>query len=129
MKTLSMSKREAMYARIKEHGENLNAIFNTGIEPITLCKKLHRLEVKAHRLATDYCNGENGVNSDNWEAKVYPILSQVNKILGVDGMNSFIIVNGDARGYALKISEAYCANLKIHKDWGGYGIIAPDFSI
>lgn len=41
-----------------------------------------------------------------------------------------VFLNGDARGYALKIHDSYVKehNLKIHTDWGGYGIIAPDLS-
>lgn len=42
-----MNKKERMYKQIKEHGENLNAIFNTGIDNVTLCKKLLRIERKA----------------------------------------------------------------------------------
>ena len=40
-----------------------------------------------------------------------------------------VFVNGDPRGYALKIDDSYVKkfNLKIERDWGGYGIIAPDF--
>jgi hypothetical protein len=40
-----------------------------------------------------------------------------------------IFLNGDARGYALKIQDDYVRdnNLDIHKDWGGYGILAPEF--
>lgn len=38
--------------------------------------------------------------------------------------------NGDPRGYAIKIRDEYVREhgLSIHQDWGGYGIIAPDFS-
>ena len=35
--------------------------------------------------------------------------------------------NFDARGYALKFFEDFSKDKPIHKDWGGYGIIAPDF--
>lgn len=40
-----------------------------------------------------------------------------------------VSVDGDHRGYALKIKDEYVRahNLKTHKDWGGYGILAPDF--
>jgi hypothetical protein len=122
--------KEKMYQNIKKHGENLNSIFNTGIEPITLCKKLHRLEVKAHQLATDYCNGENGVDTENWEDKCEPILKSVHKILNPENANVSIFLNADARGYALKIKfdDTYVRRFDIHKDWGGYGIIAPEFS-
>ena len=39
-------------------------------------------------------------------------------------------INGDCRGYALKIKDQYVRenNLKIQTDFGGYGLIAPDLS-
>lgn len=120
--------KERMYQQIEEHGANLNRIFNTGIDNVTLCKKLRRLEVKAHRLATDYCNGENGVNADNWDSLCEPILKAVRKILKCK--DSFpIFINGDARGYALKIDSDYVekTNMRIYQDWGHYGILAPEF--
>ncbi len=128
MKTI-LSRKEQMYSKIKQHGENLNAIFNTGLKPIALCKKLRRLEVKAHKLAEDYCNG-NGVNSENWEIKCEPILKQVERILGMNRKNAGFFINGDCRGYALKIESDIVAEnaLAIYRDWGGYGILAPDFS-
>ena len=54
-----MNKKEIMYDRIKNHGEQLKNIFNldSNIDPVKLCKKLFRLENKAHRLAEDGCNG------------------------------------------------------------------------
>ena len=125
--------KDRMYRQIEQHGANLNAIFNTSIENIVLCKKLKRLEAKAHKLATDYCNGENGVTTENWESLCDPILKAVRKILNCT--DSFpIFVNEDARGYALKIDDAYmvkCSKLNgystLHRDWGGYGILAPEF--
>jgi len=118
-----------MYRNIFNHGANLNAIFETGLDNVKLAKKLHSLEVKAHKLAEDYCNGENGVTTDNWDEKCEPILKNVDKILNYTRKGIPVFVNGDARGYALKIDDEYVRanNIKIHKDWGGYGIIAPDF--
>jgi hypothetical protein len=118
-----------MYANIEKHGEMLNAIFDTGIEPVKLCKALRRLETKAHKLATDYCNGENGVNTDNWEQLTDPIVAKVNKILRIDPKRSPVFVNGDARGYALKLQDEWAKDRNIYKDWGGYGILAPDFRV
>lgn len=136
-----MKDKAKMYEEITKHGENLNAIFNTGIDPVKLCKKLYSLELKAHRLAVDYCNGENGITSENWEQKIVPIMEKVYKILGNGEYNEDrphhkkvpIFLNGDARGYALKINESYTRMLRnsgkeLHTDWGGYGIIAPDFN-
>lgn len=119
-----------MFQDIQQHGENLNKIFNTGIDPVKLCKKLRSLEIKAHRLATDYCNGENGINSENWDAKCKPILNQVCKILNPINADVEIFLNGDARGYALKIrfDDSDARSREMHTDWGGYGILAPDYS-
>lgn len=130
------TKRERMFKNIQQHGENLNKIFNTGLEPYKLCSKLNSLEKRAHKLTTDYCNGENGINSyEVFERKCLPIMAAVRKALFPKGMTNTpldwcIFINGDARGYALKISDKYVRenNIDIHKDWGGYGIIAPDFS-
>lgn len=127
-----MTQKERMYQQIQKHGENLNAIFHTGLDPIKLCKRLRSLENKAHKLATDYCNGD--VDTDKWEIEQSPILAAVRKVLYPNGMTNSpldccIFINGDARGYALKIKEDYVRNnnLTIYRDWGGYGILAPEF--
>jgi hypothetical protein len=41
-----------------------------------------------------------------------------------------IFINRDPRGYALKIDDAWMreTNAALHTDWGGYGIIAPEFN-
>jgi len=116
--------------QITNHGTKLLAIFTTAKEqdPVKLCKKLRRLENKAHQLATNYCNGEKGITSENWEGKCQPILSKVKDLLNTTD-NYPIFINGDARGYALKISDRYVkeTGMNIHTDWGGYGILAPEF--
>tara|TARA_R100001163_G_C4965208_1_gene127391 strand:- start:14 stop:385 length:372 start_codon:yes stop_codon:yes gene_type:complete len=111
-----------MAQRIKKHGDNLKAIFNLDIDSIKLCKQLFRLENKAHQLATDYCNGDFKGDITKESEK---ILSKVARILNTNTCNMFL--NTDARGYALKFFEDFSKNKPIHKDWGGYGIIAPDF--
>jgi len=120
-----------MYRNIFNHGENLKKVFNlpADTEPVKLCKKLFSLEVKAHKLAEDYCNGVNNVDSETWEPLTDKILEQIDKFTGFKNKGIPVFVNGDARGYALKIDDEYVRanNIKIHKDWGGYGIIAPDF--
>lgn len=123
--------KNTMYEQIEKHGNNLNQIFNTGLDNITLCKKLHSLERKAHDLCIIECN--TGKDMDNYLDK---IMLKVHKILfpNKESINKELVkavfLNGDPRGYALKIKSEYVAsnNLDIYKDWGGYGIIAPDFS-
>lgn len=123
------NKKAMMYERIEKHGKDLNVIFNTGIEPIELCKKLFRLENKAHNLCIEECN--TGIDNDS---KLDVILTQVKKILFANVKNDLlekaIFINGDPRGYTLKINSDYVLNnnLSIHQDWGNYGIIAPDFN-
>lgn len=124
-----MKKQERMYQQIEHHGHELNAIFNTGLDNIKLAKKLHSLELKAHNLALDYCNGTNNVTTENWEELSDKILDKVDKVIKFREKNIPVFVNGDARGYALKIQDEYVRehNLIIYKDWGGYGILAPEF--
>ena len=119
-----MNKQEKyiMYQRIEKHGDNLKSIFNLDVDSVKLCKQLFRLENKAHRLATDYCNGDFQGDIEKASDK---ILHKVASILNTNTFNMFF--NGDARGYALKFFEDFSKDKSIYKDFGGYGIIAPDF--
>ena len=120
------NKKEILYSRITKHGQDLKAVFNLDqdIDPVKLCKRLFRLENKAHKLALDFCNGE--IDQLEWDQKANKILTKVEAILK---NKKVLFLNGDARGYALKIDDEYIRNnnLNIHRDWGGYGIVAPDF--
>jgi|TARA_R100001443_G_scaffold27524_2_gene40717 hypothetical protein len=129
-----MNKKDKLYSRITKHGQDLKAVFNLDqdIDPVKLCKRLLRLETKAHKLAVDFCNGV--IDQLEWDKKADQILTKVETILnsptGRGVINKKVLfLNGDARGYALKIDDEYIKNnnFNIHRDWGGYGIIAPDF--
>lgn len=123
---MKLSKKVIMYRRIEEHGNNLLTIYPqaTETDPVKLCKKLRHLETRGNALAVHYCNGTGGVNSANWGDLSGAIVAKAVKILGP---GPAIFGNGDARGYFLKIEDEQARGLKIHKDWGGYGIIAPEF--
>ena len=116
-----------MYKKIEKHGQDLNNLFNTQFDNIELCKKLRRLEAKASNLTLHECN-----TGENKEAELKQILTKVQKILKTEDMelHKAIFINGDPRGYALKIDDNYIRehNVELHRDWGGYGILAPDFS-
>lgn len=128
-----MNKRERMNEQIKEHGENLKRAFDIPIvDPDTLARKLHRIELEAHRLAENYCNGTNNVTTENWEELTEKILDKVDNVTGFKRKGVPVFVNGDARGYALKIHDAWVKGYqskggRIYTDWGGYGILAPEF--
>jgi len=142
-----MTTKQKMYAQIQQHGEKLNAIFNTNFDAITLCKKLNRLERKANFAATCLCN-TNTLNLlelnrfTGWDVKQATeqeqaiffdkITASIYKILG-DQSKNIVFINLDPRGYALKIKSEYVKTLRqenknIYTDFGGYGILAPEFN-
>ena len=122
-----MTNKKEMYQQIEKHGENLIVIFNLSndVDPVKLCKQLFRLENKAHRLAEDDYNGL------DVSTEVEKVIKSVCKVLNLKNINDFkIFWNNDPRGYALKIDDEFVFKnkLQIHRDWGGNGILAPDFS-
>lgn len=124
---MTANQKSEMYNRIREHGQQLLAIFPNATErdPVALCKKLRRAEHVAHRLAEaccEYLSTESKEFTRRYEAAIL----RVGRILGPGGPPVFI--NLDPRGYALKIESEAARDLDIRKDWGGYGIIAPDLS-
>lgn len=132
------TKTESRETRIIRHGRNLLAIFPNATEqdPGTLCRKLRRLEAKAAAIALRLCNGpefEGGY--DEVDRLTDSILVQVTTLLGNHEPNDQlhepivpIFINRDPRGCALKIRETWMNehNPKLEKDWGGYGLIAPE---
>ncbi len=114
-------------ASIREHGRQLQAIFPAvaDMDPVKLCKKLRRIEVKANSEAVRYCNGE--IDSDEWDA-VKDSISASLGFLKADETGVPVFINGDPRGYALKIDNEWVREhqAQIHRDWGGYGILAPE---
>ena len=124
-----MNKQQISKERILAHGKNLLLAYPNAKEqdPIKLCKKLRRLETVTHRTSTDYCNG--AIDWERWEEIGLDTVSKLIALLNPKDPNEFH-VNGDPRGYALKIESETVKNreLEIERDWGGYGILAPDFS-
>lgn len=110
---------------IVQHGLNLLSIFQNATErdPIKLCKKLRRIEAEGAAFALRLCNGPEFESPEAAEAENERIISKARAILGG---GPTIFLNQDPRGYALKIRDDAARNLVIHKDWGGYGIIAPE---
>ena len=119
---MNATQKAKMYAAIERHGRQLLKLFPNAKQPdpIALCKALRRWEGQASARATDYCNGK--IEQDEWERISDRIRASVNTYLGTDR----VWINGDPRGYALKIDLQ--PGEELHRDWGGYGIIAPDFT-
>lgn len=127
-----MNKREKMYTEIEKHGQNLLAIFPGAAErdPVKLAKQLFRLENRAHRLTERLCESIHDADVVAANAELNKIAIRVQQILGVAADASHVFINHDPRGYALKVNDAWLRdhNHVLYRDWGGYGILAPDFS-
>ena len=113
--------------RVLNHALALQRIFpkakNTS--PLDLYARLHRLEAEAHTFAEKCCNED--VPEDKQTRKDASILARLDAILGFKNAGIKIVLNGDPRGCVIKIDDACMRekNIELHRDWGGYGIIAP----
>jgi hypothetical protein len=136
-----------MYQRIEKHGNDLKTIFNLeSADPIKLSKQLHGLEVKANRAATCLCNTNTlgrleltryeeqrgdvkQATEEEQDAFFDGILNKVDKFLNFKSQGIPVFINHDPRGYALKIKSEYVSanQLDIYRDFGGYGILSPEF--
>lgn len=121
---------------IRKHGLQLLAIFPRATEqdPVALCKKLRRLEAKAEAIGLQLCNGPQ-MEEGEQERRVDDVLARVNKLLFGNAIRHGVpvvpvFVNLDPRGYSLKIDDEWMRTNKadLHRDFGGYGIIAPDLT-
>jgi hypothetical protein len=61
------------------------------------------------------------------EGKIY---KQLDKILNFSAQKIPVFIDGDLRGYALKIEDYYIRkyNLALTRDMGGYGLICPEIN-
>lgn len=121
-------------AAIMEHGVNLLRIFPAAVEndPVKLCKKLRKLEREGAAFGLRLCNGPEFQSEAKSDAVEESILNRLDALLGYMAAGVPVFLNRDPRGYALKIEsdwmEARRDVVKLHRDWGGYGIIAPDLT-
>ena len=122
-----MNKKQQQKEDILKHGFQLNRIFNTSFGPVELCKKLHRMETRLHSQSESHCNGY--LDGEKWEKITERAEKRLDEILGASALGIHVFVNGDPRGYALKIDQkdVHEKNLDIYRDWGGYGILCPEF--
>ena len=128
-----MNKTEERKAKLYEliiiHGERVKKFFDmpASTDPIALCKRLRRLEVQAQRVQDTHANGHYE-ESARAEAR---IIVKLKNLLQPDAtpedfLKFGIFLNTDQRGYALKLPEEVVKGHKFYRDWGDFGIIAPD---
>lgn len=119
------------------HHEALKAMLpNSALGGLEIWRKLSRIEREAEAGAVAHCNGESLVRYqgstrmewdfnhdenawDNFKDRI------TDKVKGVFGyLPKGFFVNGDPRGYALKL-EPQSVPFELHRDMGGYQILAP----
>ena len=133
------TKKERMYERIRLHGLKLLSVFPQASEtdPVKLSKKAFALENKAHRIQEEDCNGNPACRTDAdydaWQKSLEHrsdlVRAAFERLFGTP-LESPFFMNGDPRGYCLKVNVEYMRAQKIDlpRDWGGYGLIAPDLT-
>jgi hypothetical protein len=131
---MTEKQRIIMYNNISSHGEDLRIIFSFSPQSdmVSICKKLFSLEYKGNKIMVDFCNGLIDSNTIDYATeKIFNTLLFILHLSHSSPLAKSIIINRDPRGYCLKIASSYihANNLKIYRDFGGYGIIAPDFRI
>lgn len=98
------------------------------LQKVGLCidfEDLKKIEKRAHRLAEDCCNFLS-MESKSFERRYNNIKKQL-KVAFNGNLPDGLLINMDARGYALKVNFEDNVNfLGIQTDFGGYGILCPD---
>ena len=127
--TTTQAKKQKLYELITIHGERVKKFFNmpASTDPVSLCKKLRRLEVKAQQVQDVHAQGEYEISA----IKEAGLMIKLKNLLMPDStieefLSKKIFLNTDQRGYALKISDEVIKGHEFYKDWGDFGIIAPD---
>ena len=96
-------------------------------EGLKIFEKLRRYENRQHKFNEDQCNFD--IPENEIEKKELKLLKSLQDLL--PGCKT-LFINGDPRGYALKYEQSEVEKLRkssfnSYQDWGGYGILAPEF--
>lgn len=85
-------------------------------------RKLKRVEKLAHQIGLDACNV--GITDEDRQRRENHVEKRVIELFGK--LPEGFLINGDPRGYALKIDPEKRVE-GLESDWGGYGILCPEF--
>lgn len=120
-----MTRKQYITRRRVEHAAALATLHTdtAAADGADMLRRLRRVECTTHRAAVDYCNGE--MQMEQWETTKDKAHAIVAVIFGGKLPPGFFI-NGDPRGYALKLETAPAVGLET--DWGRHAILAPDFN-
>jgi hypothetical protein len=128
-KMVRLSKKQLKQGLSRIHGDNLRKIYPAAIcrNGLDLYKRLRRYELKSERAVEKLCSEEmNEEMTKYYEGVVKRSHKRVKEILG---HGPEIMVTYDPCGYVFKIDDEIvrALDIDIEKDWGGYGLIAPEF--
>lgn len=121
-------RRQADLSRHYEFLERFSEFLGKKQDGKKLSSKLLKIEREANKAATDYCNGV--IDSERWEAMQDGFKWMLYKLFTTQNIPG-LLINGDARGYALKIDDEkvrsyYPSEIGFYRDMGGYGILSPE---
>lgn len=134
------------YARCEALARHLGALPESKIDGKRISSQLFRVEREAHQAMEHICSYPepffsplfkrewdfNGADENLVDEFKAIIAERVAATLGK--LPPAFFVNGDPRGYALKIDndkpegKALIEAVKLHTDWGGYGILSPEIT-
>ncbi len=110
--------------------KSLGKLMGKNINGAAAYRQLRAVEDVLSELHTDMCNVEvspRRIAIEHGAAK-----SIVRQLFGSKFQENYFYLNSDPRGYALKIDDKFerevlfPAGINLHRDMGGYGILAPE---
>ena len=97
----------------------------TKADGLKMWRSLLHIEKRAEAGAMKWSNGD--TTEAQWEETRGEVERAVSRVFGRIPTGFF--VNSDPRGYALKLdNDKTTIPEGMHKDWGGYGILAPEIN-
>lgn len=113
----------------EQQARHLTILVAIGAVTSNPLRTLTRLDRKAHVYNEQWCNGD--ITEEIYEDAITIITTGVERVFGGKLPDGFVL-NRDPRGYALKLDDTYIRNAEgpvkdIFRDFGGYGILAPEF--
>jgi len=128
-----MNKKERRQDQLERHYTTLEKLAeHCGVNKPNgkkLSLALLKIEQRAHRVMEAFCNGE--CNDSGFENAKNAARENVQALFNhnLQGLK----INGDPRGYTLKIDddvtrELFDAGITMQRDFGGYGLLAPEIT-
>jgi hypothetical protein len=128
-----MTNKEHITRERAQHHAALASLRGTGckLTGIQIWRKLRAIERRAREATTAQCNGNHYGsqpyrNQEDWDGFCAKTQQEVLKVFGITSLPG-IFINGDARGYALKLDpEKAIVPQGMVTDWGNFGILAAE---